>query len=86
MTAEAVEPRPNRRALDGGPLDSARLRRRRLVRHIAADPELVGWLGGSKARTLHSAAARLSEAGHKEAAELVRHMADDLASGHMSPF
>lgn len=78
--------RPNRRAEDGGPLDSPRARQRRLVRHISADPDLVGWLGTSKARTLHNVAAQLSQAGHGAAAEIVQRRADDLASGNVSPF
>jgi hypothetical protein len=57
----------------------------RVVRHIAADPVLVGWLATSKARTLLEVAAQLTDAGHPEAAELVRHFADDLTSGKRSP-
>jgi hypothetical protein len=57
----------------------------RVVRHIAADPVLVGWLATTKARTLHDVAAQLVEHGHPEAAELVRQYGDDLTSGKRSP-
>jgi hypothetical protein len=83
---EHHEPRPNRRATDGGPADSPRARQRRLVRHIQGDPELTAWLGTTKARTLSSLAADLSAAGHGAAAELVQRRADALASGDVSPF
>lgn len=86
MTVEQHEPRPNRRATDGGPLDSPRARQRRLVRHISADPDLIAWLGTTKARTLHDAAAMLSSAGHGAAAELVERYALALANGERSPF
>lgn len=78
--------RPNRRLTDRTPLDSPRARQNRLVRHISADPVLVEWLATSKSRTLHEAAAALTEAGHPEAAELVRQRADALAAGAVSPF
>lgn len=78
--------RPNRRLTDGGPLDTPRARQRRLVAHISADRVLIGWLGTSKARTLHNVAAELASAGHREAAELVHRRADDLSTGNVSPF
>ncbi len=84
--AEALEERPNRRATDGGPADSPRARQRRLVLHIMADRELVGWLATSKARTLHAVAADLSAAGHGAAADLVHRYAQRIASGDVSPF
>jgi hypothetical protein len=74
--------RPNRRATDGGPYDAPLARRRRLVRHIAADPVLVDWLATSKARTLLDAAALLDD---REAAETIRRYADELTSGRRSP-
>jgi hypothetical protein len=86
VSVEKHEPRPNRRATDGGPDDSPRARQRRLVRHISADPELIAWLGTTKARTLHNIAAELSAAGHVAAAELVSRRAIDLATGNVSPF
>lgn len=86
MTPEAPPPRPNRRATDGGPTDTPRARQNRLVRHIAADPDLCGWLGTTKARTLYDVAADLAAAGHREAAELVQRRAARLASGEASPF
>lgn len=86
MTTEHLEPRPNRRATDRGPGDTPRARQRRLVRHIAADPELVGWLATTKARTLHDVAAALTGAGHREAAEFVTRYALALANGDRSPF
>lgn len=79
-------PRPARRFDDLGPGSSTRARQARLVRHIAADPDLIGWLGTSKARTLHAVAAELAAAGHGEAAEIVRQRADDLQTGVVSPF
>jgi hypothetical protein len=84
--SEDHAPRPNRRATDTGPLDSPRARQRRLVVHIQNDPELIAWLGITKARTLNDVAAQLSAAGHGAAAELVHRRADDLASGTVSPF
>jgi hypothetical protein len=86
VTDEQHPPRPNRRATDGGPADSPRARQRRLVRHIAADPELIGWLATSKARTGWGVAAMLSGTGHGSAAELVTRYAQALASGDRSPF
>ena len=86
MNPEEHADRPNRRATDRGPADTPRARQRRLVRHISADPELVAWLGTTKARTLQDVAAHLSAAGHGPAAELVQRRADALASGHVSPF
>lgn len=86
MTTDAGQVRPMRRATDGGPSDSPRARQGRLVRHIAADPVLFGWLGVSKARTLNAVAAQLAAAEHHEAAEIVRQQADRLASGQASPF
>ncbi len=86
MTVEQHDPRPNRRATDGGPLDNPRARQRRLVVHIQNDPELVAWLGTTKARTLHDVAGQLSAAGHGDAAELVHRYAVLLASGDVSPF
>ena len=86
MSAEDLEPRPNRRATDGGPEDDPRARQRRLVRHISRDPVLVGWLATSKARTLHSVAAQLAAAGHREAADMVSRHAVRLATGDLSPF
>lgn len=86
MSAEHLEPRPNRRATDRGPGDDPRARQRRLVRHIASDPVLVGWLATSKARTLHAVAAELTREGHKEAADLVSRYAIRLATGDVSPF
>jgi mevalonate kinase len=83
---EHLEPRPNRRATDLGPGDTPRARQARLVRMIAADPELVGWFATSKARTLNAVAAELSGAGHGDAAELVARYAQALASGDRSPF
>jgi hypothetical protein len=83
---ERHEPRPNRRATDGGPADNPRARQRRLVRHISADPELVAWLGTTKARTLNDVAAMLSGEGHGQAAELVQRYAQALANGDRSPF
>jgi hypothetical protein len=84
--SDHLEPRPNRRATDGGPADAPRARQRRLVRHIMSDPDLVGWLATSKARTLNDVAAMLSGAGHGDAAELVQRYAQALASGDRSPF
>ena len=81
-----VPPRPNRRLTDGGPGDTPRARQGRLVRHITGDPDLIAWLGTTKARTLHSVAADLVAAGHREAAELVSRRARDLADGSVSPF
>lgn len=78
--------RPSRRFDDLHPGSSARARQGRLVRHIAADPDLLGWLGTTKARTLHAVAADLAAAGHHEAAELVRQRADDLQTGVVPPF
>jgi hypothetical protein len=78
--------RPNRRATDGTRTDTPRARQRHLVRHITADPVLVGWLATSKARTLHAVAADLVAAGHGDAAELVQRWALDLAGGNRSPF
>jgi hypothetical protein len=86
MSAEDLPARPNRRATDGGPADSPRARQRRLVRHIASDPVLVGWLATSKARTLSHLAAELTAAGHQAAAELVQRKANALTSGELSPF
>ena len=86
MNAEQAEPRPNRRATDGGPNDSPRARQRRLVRHIMSDPVLVGWLATSKARTLHAVAAQLAAAGHQDAADMVSRHAVRLATGDLSPF
>jgi hypothetical protein len=56
------------------------------VRHISSDPELVGWLATTKARTLNDVAAMLSGAGHGDAAELVARYAQALTSGDRSPF
>jgi len=84
--ADHYAPRPNRRATDAGPADSPRARQRRLVRHIMADPELIGWLATTKARTLYDVAAVLSGAGHGDAAEIVHRYAAELASGDRSPF
>jgi hypothetical protein len=53
---------------------------------IAADPELVGWLATSKARTIAHIAAELTAAGQKDAAELVQRKADALSHGDISPF
>jgi hypothetical protein len=86
MSAEDLPARPNRRATDGGPADSPRARQRRLVRHIASDPVLVGWLATSKARTLAAVAADLSAAGHGDAAEMVARYAQRLTTGDLSPF
>jgi hypothetical protein len=86
VTAEHLEPRPNRRATDRGPDDDPRGRQRRLVRHISGDPVLVGWLATSKARTLHTVAAQLTRAGHKDAADMVSRYAIRLATGDVSPF
>jgi hypothetical protein len=83
---EAREPRPNRRATDLGPADTPRARQRRLVRHISSDPELVAWLGTTKARTLNDVAAMLSSHGHGDAAELVQQYATALGNGDRSPF
>jgi hypothetical protein len=81
-----VVERPSRRATDGGPADSPRARQGRLVRHIRSDRVLVEWLATSKARTLHTVAAQLSAAGHKEAADMVSRHAVRLATGEVSPF
>lgn len=86
MTVDASQGRPNRRATDGGPADSPRARQRRLVRHISADPALVGWFATSKARTLNDVAALLSEQGHGAAADLVQRYAVELTTGDRSPF
>ena len=86
MTVEASEPRPNRRATDGGVGDTPRARQRRVVRMIAADPDLVGWLATSKARTVSDVAAMLTGEGHEAAARLVQRYANALASGDRSPF
>lgn len=56
------------------------------MRHISADPELVGWLATTKARTLNDVAAMLSGEGHGAAAELVARYAQALTSGDRSPF
>jgi hypothetical protein len=85
-SAEHLEPRPNRRATDRGPDDTPQRRQRSLVRHIVADPVLVGWLATSKARTLHTVAAQLTAAGHKDAADMVSRYAIRLATGDVSPF
>lgn len=84
--SEQTPPRPNRRLTDGGRTDTPRARQGRLVRYIAADPALVGWLATSKARTLNDVAAQLVTAGHPDAAELVQRYALDLAGGGRSPF
>jgi hypothetical protein len=86
VSVEHLEPRPNRRATDGGPDDSPRARQRRLVRHISSDPVLVDWLATTKARTLHAVAAELTAAGHREAADMVSRYAVRLATGDLSPF
>jgi len=86
VTAEQYESRPNRRATDGGASDTPRARQRRLVRHISSDPELVGWLATTKARTLNDVAAMLSGSGHGAAAELVARYAQAMTSGDRSPF
>lgn len=78
--------RPSRRSTDGGPQDSPQARRRRLVRFIAADPDLLAWLADSKARTLHRVAADLATDGYVAAAEHVRAYADLLLSGEVGPF
>jgi hypothetical protein len=78
--------RPARRATDVGPADSPKERIRRLIRHIAADPVLAGWLADSKARTVHRLAADLAAAGQPEAAALARAFADGLVHGGVSPF
>lgn len=75
--------RPSRRAEDGSRLDDPRLRQRRLVRFIAADPDLLAWLGTSKARTLHNVAVEVAAAGHAEAAEMIRAYAERLTTGEV---
>lgn len=84
MTAEPSHPR--RRLTDLGPGDSPRARQGRLVRFIAADPDLTAWLGTTKARTLHAVAADLVAAGYADAAEIVSRRARDLADGTASAF
>jgi hypothetical protein len=79
-----LPPRPSRRQGDN-PGEPPRVRQRRLVRFIAADPDLLAWLGDSKARTLHRVAADLTAAGHAEAAEMVRAYADRLTVGDVGP-
>jgi hypothetical protein len=86
VTAEHLEPRPNRRATDGGPEDNPRVRQRRVVRMISSDPVLVDWLATTKARTLHAVAAELTAAGHRDAADMVSRYAVRLATGDLSPF
>lgn len=84
-TPQPTPERPNRRATDRGPADDPRARQRRLVRHIAADPVLLGWLATAKARTLYGLAADLEAAGFGDAAELVQRRADQLAHGEVPP-
>ena len=86
MTAEHLEPRPNRRATDRGRDDTPQARQRQIVRMISSDPVLVGWLATSKARTLHAVAAQLAQEGHKDAADIVSRYAIRLATGDLSPF
>ena len=76
---------PARRFDDLGPGSSVRARQARLVRHIAADPDLVEWLGTSKARTLYTLAADVAAAGHPDAAELIRQRAEELQRGAVFP-
>lgn len=78
-------PRPNRRATDGNRNDTPRARQNRLIRMIAADPVLLGWLATSKARTLTAVAADLSAAGHADAAEAIARYAQQLTAGEVSP-
>jgi hypothetical protein len=88
-----TSPQPDRRAAapharrfdDLGPTSSPRARQARLVRHIASDPDLLGWLATSKARTLLSLAADLAAAGYDEAAELTRQRAEELTVGVVFP-
>jgi hypothetical protein len=79
-------PRPSRRATDVGPADAPRERIRRLIKHIASDPVLAGWLADSKARTVDRLAADLTAVGQPEAAELARAFANGLRHGGVSPF
>jgi hypothetical protein len=78
--------RPNRRATDRVPGDTPENRRRRLIRHISADPVLVRWLADSKARTLDGIADNLKRRGKTEAAAELWRAASALRTGELSPF
>jgi hypothetical protein len=64
--------RPNRRLADRGRQDSPAQRQRHIALVIAADPVLVSWLAGQRARALDDAAHLLDLAGQDKAAAIVR--------------
>lgn len=60
-------------------------RRRRLVRHIAADPALTDWLGKRIARALEHVALHLDLRQEPVAAAQVRRIASAYRRGEVDP-